>query len=61
MINDESITQLESENKELKEKVSLIEDFEKMKKDFEKLKNDYNTEQIRYDTKVREVGDKQKN
>ena len=31
-----------------------------MKKDFEKLKNDYNTEQIRYDTKVREVGDKQK-
>ncbi len=60
VINDESITQLESENKELKEKVSLIEDFEKMKKDFEKLKNDYNTEQIRYDTKVREVGDKQK-
>lgn len=60
VINDESITQLESENKELKGKVSLIEDFEKMKKDFEKLKNDYNTEQIRYDTKVREVGDKQK-
>lgn len=59
-INDETLKQLECEIKKLKEKVSLIDDFETLKKEYEKLRNDYNTEKNLYDSKVIEVKEKKK-
>ena len=59
-VDSKKIEELENENIQLKDKLALVDDFEKLSNELTKVKSDLADEKKLYDAKVREVDEKSK-
>lgn len=60
VVDNKKIDALENEISDLKVKLSLVDNLDKLKNDCDELESKYRSKQIEYNAKVREVDDKQK-